>query len=79
MPLHEGGRGRADAHNQVERVFGKQGTQILDERSFSVFIVERAVTSEWSMMSSGQGDCRLSSARMDLAYSLHGLKSRPKE
>jgi hypothetical protein len=40
---------------------------------------ERAVTSEWSVMSNGQDDCRSSSARIDLAYSLQGLKSRPKE
>src|SRR5207344_749213 len=42
-------------------------------------LLERAVTSEWSVMSSCQGDCRCNSLRMDLAYSLHGLKSRPKE
>jgi hypothetical protein len=30
-------------------------------------------------MSSCQGDCRCSSLRMDFAYSLQGLKSRPKE
>ena len=38
VPLDEGGRRRADAHNQVERMFGKKRTQILDERSFRVFI-----------------------------------------
>ena len=41
--------------------------------------LERAVKSECSVISSGHGDCRSSSARMVLAYSLQGLKSRPKE
>jgi hypothetical protein len=38
-----------------------------------------AVTSEFSMISRGHGDCRSSSTRMALAYSLQGLKSRPNE
>src|SRR6516165_1115643 len=41
--------------------------------------VDLAVVSNWSLMSSGHGDCRLSSERMALEYSPHGLKSRPKE
>jgi integrase len=31
------------------------------------------------LRASGHGDCRTSSERMALAYSLHGLKSSPKE
>ena len=38
VPLDKGGRGRADADDQVERLFGKERTQILDERSLRVFI-----------------------------------------
>src|ERR1043165_3270589 len=41
--------------------------------------LDRAVTSELSVMSRGQGDCRSSSVRMVRAYSFHGLKSRPNE
>ena len=38
MPLDKGGRRRADAHNQVERPLGKEGTEVFDERAFRVFI-----------------------------------------
>ena len=41
--------------------------------------LDRALISEWSVISSGQGDCRSSSVRMVRAYSFHGLKSRPNE
>src|SRR5262245_21451358 len=37
--------------------------------------LELAVISEWSLISSGHGDCCSSSARMFLAYSLQGLNS----
>ena len=45
----------------------------------SRFLLDRAVTSECSWMSSGQRDCRLSSDRIVLAYSPHGRKSLPNE
>jgi hypothetical protein len=38
MPLDKGGRRRADAHNQVERPFGKEDTEVLDEWALRVFI-----------------------------------------
>ena len=58
MPLHEGGRRRANAHNQVERMFGKQCTEILNERSFRVLITGagcnqrmfRYVQSPWRLL-----------------------------
>jgi hypothetical protein len=38
VALDKGDSGRAEAHNQVERAFGMQGTEILDEWSLRVFI-----------------------------------------
>ena len=38
VPLDKAGRRRADAHNQVERSLGIEGTEILDERSLWIFI-----------------------------------------
>jgi hypothetical protein len=38
MPLDKGGSGRANADNQVGRVFAKQRTQILDERNLRILI-----------------------------------------
>src|SRR5262249_28106263 len=38
VPLDKGGRGRADADNQVERSFGKEGAEVFDERTFRVLI-----------------------------------------
>ena len=40
VPLHKVCRGRADAHDQVKRVFGKQGTEILDKWTLRVLIAE---------------------------------------
>ena len=40
---------------------------------------KRAVAREASKMSTGSRNCRTSSARMSLEYSLHGEKSRPNE
>jgi hypothetical protein len=34
MALDKGDRGRAHAHDQVERAIGMEGTQILNECSF---------------------------------------------
>ena len=80
MPLHELGRGGADAHNQIKRAIGKQSTEVLDKRSLRIFVAgTRSQKSDLSMISSGHGDCRSSSVRMALACSLQGLKSRPKE
>ena len=36
LPLTD--RGRAEAHNQVERAFGMESTEIFDERSLRIFI-----------------------------------------
>ena len=38
VALDKGDSGRAEAHNQVERAYGMQGTEILDEWSLRVFI-----------------------------------------
>src|SRR4029079_15815953 len=37
-PLHEVGRGAADAHNQIERAFGKQSTEVLDKWNLRIFV-----------------------------------------
>ena len=39
MPLHERGRGRADAHNEVERLLLMQCPKIFDERSLGIVVV----------------------------------------
>ena len=38
MPLHERGRRRADAYDQVERFLGMEGAKVLDKRRLGVFI-----------------------------------------
>src|SRR6476646_142074 len=65
MSLHEGGRWRANAHNQVERMFGKECTEILNERNFRVFIagtgcnqrVFSYVQSPWRLLNQFIADC----------------------
>ncbi len=38
IALDKGDRGRAEAHNQVDRAFGMESTEIFDERSLRIFI-----------------------------------------
>ena len=39
MPLHKRGRGRADAHNEVERLLGVQRPKVFDERCLGIVVV----------------------------------------
>ena len=79
MPLHEGGRGSTDAYDEVEWLLRVERVKVFDKRRLGSLSLDRAVSSEWSVMSSGQGDCRSNSVRTVLAYSFQGLNSRPNE
>ena len=79
MALHKACSRCADTDKEVERMFGKQGTQIFDKGALHAFAAQPGSCKRMIEMSIGQGDCRASSLRMNLPYSLQGLKSRPNE
>jgi hypothetical protein len=60
-------------------VLGVKRTQIINEELLGVYFAERAVSSECSRTFNSRGDCRSNSDRIRLAYSFHGLYSRPTE
>ena len=57
VTLDESGRRRADAHDEVERVLGEEGLEVVDEGRSGVSSSEkRAAVSENSGISNGQSD-----------------------
>ena len=64
MALDEGGGGRADRDNKINRPIGVEGAKIFYKCSFEFSSSCRALTSEWSRKSTGFSQRRLISDRM---------------
>src|SRR5215213_7672976 len=76
MLLNKAGRWSTNDDDQVWWMRDKTARRYSTNAPSELPSLERALTKEYSMMSSGHGDCLFSSERSCVAYSFQGLKSR---